>query len=236
MSDFKDPRDRRFIASAGFIGLIVIAGIIVVILRLVGGDTGEGDAGTGPSPSQPSSGADSTSACGLPEGDQAIPTAAPTTKWYFKGKLAVPSSPDFGPAKGADENSVATCFGHNPSGALFAAATIAAETSSFSSVAEEAIRAHIAPGDLRDALIRTLDPAPGPLAQIVGFKFEDHTRDRGTVTLATRVVDGPNAGAIGATPMTLVWVNGDWQQQLQPSATTVVITSLDGFIAWSGIS
>lgn len=237
MSDTKNPRDGLLIASAALIGLIVVAGIIVVILRLAGGGDDDGPDVTSGSPTaSPSKAAGSSSACGLPDGGQDVPTVAPDAKWYFKGKIAVPRSATEGPAEGAADTEIARCFAHSPTGALFAAATIAAETSSFSPVAKDAILAHVVAGELRDEAVQAIDPAPGPLTQIVGFKFEDHTPDRSTVTLATRIVDGPNAGAIGATPMTLVWVDGDWKQELQASATTVVITSLDGFVPWSGIS
>lgn len=235
MTDTQEPRDNRFIAAAALIGLIVVAGLAVVVLRLVSGGSTSDDERTTPT-SEPSTSAGSSSACDLPDGSQDVPTTAPDTKWYFKAKIAVPKSPVFGPAEGAAEGSIARCFAHSPTGALFAAATIAAETSSFSPTAGDAILAHVVAGDLRDEMVRTLDPAPGPLTQIVGFKFEDSTRDRVTVTLATRIVDGPNAGAVGATPMTLVWVEGDWKQELNPSATTVVLTSLDGFVQWSGIA
>lgn len=237
MSDLTpQPKDRKLIASAILIGLIVVGGLFVVLLRLFGDDAKADDPTPGPSATSVPAG--SSSACGLADGSQELPSTAPDTKWYFKGKVAVPRSAEYGPAEGTGDASVARCFAHNPTGALFAAATIAAETSSFSPVAEKAVRAHIVPGELREELLSQLDPegGTGPLAQIVGFKFEDHTPDRTTLTLATRLVDGPNAGAIGATPMTMVWANGDWYQELQPSATTVVITSLDGFVPWSGIS
>jgi hypothetical protein len=237
MPDSQEPRDRKLIASAALIGLIVIAGLLVVIVRLAGGNDDNNDPTAQPTSSAtPSKSGGSSSACGLPDGSQDVPAAAPDAQWYFKAKIAVPKSAVFGPAEGASEGSVARCFAHSPTGALFAASTIAAETSSFSPVAKDAILAHIVAGELRDEMIQTLDPAPGPLTQIVGFKFEDHTPDRATITLATRIVDGPNAGAVGATPMTLVWVDGDWKQEIQPGAPTAVITSLDGFVQWSGIS
>ncbi|MCW2751646.1 MAG: hypothetical protein JWR83_2756, partial [Aeromicrobium sp.] len=92
------------------------------------------------------------------------------------------------------------------------------------------------PGPELEATVKEDLGTPGPISQIVGFRFEDYTRNRATVTLAARLTDGPNAGALGATPLTMVWRKGDWYLQLQTNSDPIVLTSLDGFVKWSGIS
>jgi len=239
MSDTQEPRDRRFIAAAALIGLILVAGLAVVALRLVGGgdDAPEAGGATTANPTaSPSKSAGSSSACGLPDGSQDIPTGAPDTKWYFFRKVAVPEAPDLGPGNEGTETAAASCFAHNPSGALFAAATLAGDIFPRDERTKAVLRERAVPGVDLDALLQEDLGTPGPVSQIVGFRFEDYTQDRTTITLAAQLTEGPNAGALGATPMTLVWRDGDWYLQLQASSESIVLNSLDGFAKWSGVS
>lgn len=217
--------DRRLMAAVILVTLILLAAIVVAIVR-----TGDGAR----DPAVSDSTAIKSSACGLPDGRQTPPTLAPATNWYFAGKIAAPKSRHFGPAIRKD--GLATCFARSPSGALFAAATIAAETSSNDAAAETAARARIVPGELLDKALRAPTTPTGVLTQIAGFKIEDYTPSRMTLTLATRISSGPNAGALGATPMTLVWRDGDWWWELQSTTSSIVLNSLDGFIEWSGVA
>ena len=232
MSDFKEPRDGRFIASAVFIGLIVIAGIIVVILRLVGG--GGEDKGTTAEPtSTTSKGSSTSSACGIPDGDQEIPTTAPATKWYFVARIAAPSNPQIGPAKRGER--LSTCFARSPIGATFAAATLVAETFEDDKPSEAAARARMVPNDALKAALANPGKDRFP-SQIVGFKTNDYTRDRASVTIASRLSAGPDAGALGALTMTMVWREGDWWWELQPTTSATAIATLEGFVPWSAVS
>lgn len=235
MSDLQQPRkDPKLIASAVLVGLIVVAGIVLVGIRAFGGD--DDPTPTSPSESTTTSSSGASSVCGLPDGDQTIPTDAPPTKWYFKGKVAAPASSTFGPAKGGGGDQIASCFARNPVGALFAGTSLAADIYPRDEHTKQALKLRSVPGQaLTDALKEDLG-APGPISQIVGFRFEDYTRDRATITLAARLTDGPNAGALGATPMTLAWRDGDWYLQLQSTGDSIVLTSLDGFVRWSAVS
>jgi len=235
MSDLEQARkDPKFIASAVLVALIVIAGIVLAGVYAFGGDDNDGTDGTpgGPSTTTVPKG-ESSSVCGLPDGDQTIPATAPTTDWYFKGKVAAPRSSELGPGKSDD---VASCFARNPSGALFAAATFAADIYPRDARTKRVLKLRAVPGTELDATLAEDLGAAGPISQIAGFRFEDYTKDRATITLAARLTDGPNAGALGATPMTLAWRNGDWYLQLQASSESIVLTSLDGFVKWSGVS
>lgn len=235
MSDLEQARkDPKFIASAVLVALIVIAGIVLVGVKAFGGDKNDaGGAPAGTSTSTVSPGG-SSSVCGLPNGDQAIPTVAPKTAWYIKGKVATPRSVEFGPAKGKAD--VASCFARNPEGALFAVATLAADIYPRDERTKRALELRAVPGLDLDATLKDDLGTPGPISQFAGFRFEDYTPDRATITLATRLTDGPNAGSLGATPLTVVWRNGDWYLQLQETSQSIVLSSLDGFVKWSGVS
>jgi hypothetical protein len=211
--------------------LILAAVLIALTVLVLVVRHSKGDSTDSPSTDHPR--ADS-SACGLADGAQTPPTSAPATQWYFVGKIAAPKSDRLGPAR--RQGGLATCFARSPAGALFAAATIAAETSADDAAAERAARARIVPGELLDKALAAPTTQSDVLTQIAGFKIEDYTRSRTTLTLATRISGGPNAGALGATPMTLVWRAGDWWWELQPNITSIVLTSLDGFTAWSGVA
>ena len=240
MSDFKEPRDRRFIASAVFIGLIVIAGIIVVILRLVG------DEDRGASPTDPTAPTSQTvgasSACGLPDGDQSLPTEAPQTKWDLNGTMAAPTSKTYGPAKEA--NRVHECFARNPAGALFAAATF--YTDGFGNK-DVNLRAYLdrwlANGPAKEQALKAVKPSekagdvPVPL-QIAAFRIDDYTATRTTVTIVMRVASGPDAGTLRAWPTTVAWEDGDWRVSSGSSSalTPTRVVSLDGYQTWSGVS
>ena len=235
MSDLEQARkDPKFIASAILVGLIVIAGIVLAGVYAFGGHD---DKGTPAEPRSTTSNgsATSSSVCGLSDGDQTISTTAPETDWYFKGKIAAPRSQVFGPDQDSGTDT-ASCFARSPVGALFAAATLAADIYPRDDSTKRALKLRAVPGPDLDATLNEDLGAPGPISQIAGFRFEDYTADRATITLAARLTDGPNAGALGATPMTLVWREGDWYLQLQATSDSIVLTSLDGFVKWSGVS
>lgn len=235
MSDTRPStkKDPKTVAAAVFVALIVLAGIALVGAKVLNGDDHAGKTGKPSGGSSSGHYASSSSFCGLPDGNQAIPTSAPKTDWYFKGNLATPRSAAFGPGKRGD---VASCFARSPAGALFAATTLATDIYPRDQRTKRALKLRAVPGPALEAALKEDLGAPGPISQIVGFRFEDYTRDRATVTLAARLTDGPDAGALGATPLTMVWRDGDWYIELQAAGTPIVLSSLDGFVKWSGIS
>lgn len=222
--------DRRLIVAVAVVALIVIAGFALILSRALGGSNEPATTGSGEPTNEGSS-----SVCGLPDGDQNVPTDAPPTSWYFIGKVAAPEAETIGPGRKSGAG-VRSCFAHNPAGALFAAATLAAEIYQRDDLTRASLEARSVPGpELDDALGSDLG-SPGPPSQIVGFRFDDYTSERATVTLATQITEGPNRGAIGATPMTLVWQDADWLLQLGQASEPLVLNSLEGFIKWSGVS
>ncbi|MBC7630546.1 hypothetical protein [Aeromicrobium sp.] len=230
MSDTKEPRDTRLVASAALLGLIVVAGIIVVVLRLSGGG-GDAGAGGNPEPSATQS-ADSSSVCGLPDSDQAVPSAAaPEATWELNGKMAQPRSPKYGP--GSLAGGVGSCFAHSPTGALFAAATYLVDASN-PSTSDASLRSRFTEGspEINDPD----DGSVAPTYQIAGYRFDDVTADRATVAVAVRVTEGPAAGGQVALTFTMMWEKDDWRivVPVDGELPSAGITSLAGFVPWAG--
>jgi len=247
MSDTQEPRDRRFIAAASLIGLILVAGVAVVVLRLVGGgdDAPEAGGATTANPTaSPSKSAGSSSACGLPDGSQAIPDAAPETDWDLQGKMAAPASKVYGPAN--DEQGVHSCFARNPAGALFASVRFYSDAFALGdSLGVGFVERWYVDGPSKEKALSLVqadqggssDRSPVP-QQVAGFRIDSYTPDRVTTTLVTRESDGPTAGELRAFPVTVVWTDGDWKVDIDSSSlsTPTRIASLSGFIGWSGVS
>lgn len=233
MSNYENLRkDPKFIASAILVGLIVIAGIVLATLYAFGGTDDRTSEPTDPAASNPK-GAATSSACGLPNGNQDIPITAPTTEWYFLGKIAAPKSPSLGPAQ--KEGGVETCFAHSPSGAVFAAGSMAAQLYSGNNPTEQQARALIMPGPLLEATLAEPSSTSDGLAQVAGFRVESYTPARATVSLAVQLTTGPNVGGLGASPVTLVWSDGDWKWELTNSSGPVSLSNLSGYTEWSAI-
>lgn len=239
MSDSKNPRDGRFVASAAFIGLIVVAGIIVVILRLAGGggdDGPKGDDGTNANPTaSPSKPAGSSSTCGLPDGETTMLTNAPDATWKIVGTTAVPSDKLTGP--GSFTAGVPRCFSRSPSGALFAASWLTALLNEPKYATPELVRARLVPSPELDAMLAEDSGEVTKIpAQIAGFRVEDYSPDRATISIVTRLSDGPNAGALLQVVMTMVWRDGDWLWSMGAGGPQGnAVTSLAGFVPWSGV-
>jgi hypothetical protein len=231
--NFSNRKDPKFLAATVLLGLVLVAGIVLIGVRLANGNNDNA------SPPHPTATATdktpgSTSACGLPDGDQSVPTEAPRTKWSFIGMVAAPRAPKIGPAKITD--ALSTCFARSPEGALFAAATLLAETYPDDKAAEDAARARMVPNDALEVALATPSKTDRFPSQIVGYKFVDYTANRASLTLASRLSAGPQAGGIGALTMTMVWRKGDWWWELQASTSATAIATLDGFVKWSAVS
>ena len=233
MSDVEQARkDPKFSASAVLVGLIVIAGIVLAGVYALGG--ADDTKGTGPEPTATAS-QGSSSACGLPDGAQSMPAAAPEAQWNLAGKAATPSSRSFGPAK--VESGLHTCFAHNPSGAVFAAANYYADTTN-PKISEALISSRLfEDANAGKAGAGATDDTDGPVYQISGFRVEDATRDRTTVALVVKSPDGPTAGQQAAITFTLGWQDGDWKIVVPASGQppTTAIATLAGYTAWSGV-
>ncbi|MDQ3157297.1 MAG: hypothetical protein M3Q98_11310, partial [Actinomycetota bacterium] len=207
----QEPKDAKLLVAAALVGIVLLAGIAMVGVRAFSND--DKSAPTQPRATSTAGTAHSSSTCGLPDGSQSVPTEAPPTKWYFIGPIAAPKSRQIGP--GTKTGGLSTCFTRSPAGSLFAAATLIAETFPDDDGAKAAARARMVPNAaLEDALAEPSKPNRFP-SQIVGYKFVDYTPDRVSLTIASRLTAGPQAGGIGALTMTMVWRQGDWWWELQ---------------------
>ncbi|MBU2698559.1 hypothetical protein [Pimelobacter sp. 30-1] len=182
----------------------VVALVALVAFLLIGTGGDDPDAGPTPSPSG-SSGATSSSTCGLPDGDQTVPTAAPAdVTWEVVNGIALPRSAAFGPGEVSSGGKDRSCFAHSPMGAVFFALNGSAKYGKDQSGVE-----------------------------IAGFRMTDYTTNRATLDIAIRVTEGPGSGRLGSAPVVIVWSNGDWS--LDPGSESVVpiaLADLTGFVAF----
>jgi hypothetical protein len=234
MSDLTpQTRDRKFIASAALIGLIIVAGIFVVVLRLFSDNETE----TTPSPEPTSSAQAPSSSCGLADGSQTIPRTAPKTEWYLNGTLVTPKNATFGPGK--DVAGIHSCFSRSSLGALFAAANAAADIANPKVDKRQFLETRAARTAgyeaALDALDDTSDSDTGGV-QFAGFRVDAASAASATVQLVVSPTEGPSAGSFIAITYNLQWTDGDWLVVVPEDGVPVssVVTSLSGYIEWSG--
>lgn len=261
----KNEKDKSAFGP-GFVASCIVVGAVLVcgVLLLVGGvtsdrsDAASSSGTTSPAPARGSeekpvstppsssgvtkpvtgSGQATTNGCGLPDGDQALPTKAPAVdSWEISRRVVVPRSTAFGPAK-TDTDGFRRCFAHSPTGAVFAAYNVVAALADQRQAIPTALKLMV-PGPNADALIRELrteEPsADSPVTQVAGFRLLDAGRDRATVLLAL-----PVQTEYMSLTLTLVWHAGDWR--VQPPAPGEPVGApfsqhrdLDDFVAWSGV-
>ncbi len=153
-------RQRGFVAAAGFVGVIALAGLIVASAHLLGGGrvaprAHARSAAVPPSAAPVASapvGSRSAACPSLPSGGQAVPTGTPVgTRWLLVGDMAEPSAPStVGPERRVD--GFWECYAHSPLGALYAAENVIA---AFSAQPQSTVIAALAvPGHARDVAVR----------------------------------------------------------------------------------
>jgi hypothetical protein len=244
-NDEKNPwAQPSFIIAAAVVGLLIVLGLI---LAFTGGTESDSPADNGAvAPAAPAEQSRNTSVCGLAPGDQTIPKDPPRAKWNLVGTLAVPRSPKrFGP--GLLRANVPSCFAHSPTGALFAMVNLDGALSVVSRrSAEDQVRvlrqiAAASPG--RDAAIdsaRRNGPArdSAARAQVAGFSLVRYEPASAVVDLAFRT-ERPGATGYFHLSSTLRWEHGDWKlvfsQAGEPFDSTQQISSLGGYVPWSGV-
>ncbi|MGW6200232.1 hypothetical protein ACWF0M_29095 [Kribbella sp. NPDC055110] len=265
-SEDKSPYGPGFIASCVVVGAVLVCGIAMIVTgggssRSAAGSTSTAPAAIEGAASDGQDGADSAtqpvgaaqpdgvatpapgtgrgaSSCGLRDGDQGVPSKAPTVDgWDVSRKVVVPRSAAFGPAK-TDADGFRRCFAHSPTGALYAAYnTVAALADQGQAI--PTVKKLMIPGASTDALIEELrrqPPSTGSAAsQVAGFRILDADHDRATIMLALPV----ESEYMSAT-FTLVWQAGDWKvRPPQPGnpvgAPFSQLRNLNDFVAWSGV-
>lgn len=219
--------------------VLVVIAVAAIVLALLG-PAPDDQASPRPAParSSPASPAPDASAstCGLPAGDQAVPSVAPvSTDWELVGSIAAPTAPQsIGP--GVVNDGLRSCFARSPLGALYAAVSFVASTSE-PRLREPAVRELTATGPGRDRaidLVEGADPGPaGSGVQVAGFTFLNWNPDSATVDLATNVESTPVH-----LPVPLRWQDGDWKIDLPADgdiyANIAPLPNLTGYAPWSG--
>jgi len=227
---------RGFIAAAIVIGVILLAGVIVLVTSL----TAPHDPVAKPtfSPSGPVASGDDKSVCGLPGFEtESNLTAASDTKWELVGTVAAPTDPKVGPGK-IDSDGFRSCYAHTPEGALFAAVNYVALASDSRNIPK--LPDLIAPGKGKDAALAQSTDAPTPSTtrlQVAGFKINSYNGSDATVDVVWAVTSQGNA--LVSFPTVLRWTGGDWKIVLnddgQPPYGGSQLQSLGGYSPWAGV-
>lgn len=180
------------------------------------------------------------SACGLPAGDQAVPTTAPVATWEVFNEVAIPVAADLGP--GLTGNTMHTCYAHSPTGALYAAAGMVADQRAFDTRVMLKGRTVWAP-EVDAAVDRTTRAAEypitdGPVRQVAGYRFATVGPDLVVLDMALRTTGKSSAvGALTSTTVTLRWEGNDWLAVMLPTeriwTEPVVLADLTGYVPWS---
>lgn len=218
--------------STVFIAVVIVAAIVLAVTS-----TGGKGEQTNPSPDDsttPIQGS-SDSSCGLPAGDQSVPTiAGPDVNWGLVGKVAAPSEPkSIGPGV-TSKNGVRSCYAHSPSGALFAAVNMYAQGSS-PELARASFEQNVLKSAGRDVVLADWKDPDGLASsvQVAGFAFIEYTASRTVVDIVVT-----QDGNIVSFVTELQWSEGDWkfvlQDNGQPSVPPKPLPGLTGYVAWSG--
>ncbi|MGO3358745.1 MAG: hypothetical protein ACTILK_07095 [Bifidobacterium crudilactis] len=185
------------------------------------------------------------SVCGLPEyGSEVSLTTAPTVdEWRYENQTLwpYPYAKAFGPGV-VKSNGMRSCFSHNPQGALFAAANIAAMTTdqNLMNSPDNAISL-FGKGSQYDRLaakIRELGSFPvGSAADSrgtpAGFRMLDYTATEATVDLGFVGTSSGQSVNISIV-YHLVWSDGDWKLRSEKDIpiTSAVVPSFTGYVEW----
>ncbi len=178
------------------------------------------------------------SACGLrAEADSGTLTRAPDARWDLVGTVAAPSVEDQGP--GEDDDGLRTCYARTPTGALLAAANVAAMGSN-ATLVERMTAEMTAAGPGREAALERIADEGAPAVpsvvryQIRGFRLLDYSGTEASVDLAL----GVEGGLTGSFVLDLRWEEGDWKVVLTDDgglgSLPAPVPDLTGYTLWSG--
>jgi hypothetical protein len=175
-------------------------------------------------------------ACPATAESSAIPAAPPADlQWKNINSFVVPTSATYGPFRAS--GAVWQCYPHNPMGAVMVAYDI--EAGLGSPQWDAWAKQDAEPGQGQQAFIAASKsqayqaPAPGEIAQAVGFEVISYTPQQATVEA---LADGGEN--YFANELTVTWYSGDWKMVLTPDGSTgptpQFVTSTDGFTLWGG--
>ncbi|MGH3352285.1 MAG: hypothetical protein ACRDPS_16575 [Nocardioides sp.] len=224
MSDESDNREGWtgmgiwWMSSAALIAAVVIG--LAIVLFLPGNDTnttGNPTPSTDPTtpPSSSASSSPTSSAgtgweaagCNPSTGSDGVPGTAPDATWDPVGGSSVPVSTTYGPTQ--INGAVRQCFEHSPTGALFAAATIAAAIGADPTQTAAVARAQLVPGPGRDQVIQDAENASSSDAfaqTVAAYRFTSCSPDRCNLDMVFTV----NGGQLARTALSAVWSGSDW--------------------------
>ncbi|MEJ5913775.1 hypothetical protein [Pseudokineococcus sp. 1T1Z-3] len=232
-------RRPGFVVSAVVLALFALLAVVLFVLP----PSDEGAAAPQPSPSpspsipaEPEEDAEPVageSVCGLSPGSPGVPVEAPAAEWQLVGTTAVPTDPEgAGPGTITDDG-FASCFSHDPTGALFASINWWAQ--SFNGRSRQVYEELTAMTPERDAaLAGDISESAQGVGQIAGYRFVRADEDQVLVELAVRTPDG----AYASLPTPMRWEDGDWKYVIPSNFDPGVsaLPNLTGFTPWSGIA
>lgn len=261
-SPFSQP---GFIASALFVGFIVILAVVIGVTGPGGSSQSASSAspsgaargqlpdltvtitpsqvpGSSGSPASP--GANANGCPAISDGSQSVPAAPPAgVNWQIYNTLALPFSTAAGPF--VIKGDIARCYQHSPTGALIALAQIDVRyfvARDWQGVTQQQVVQNA--GEQVYYQSRTNDelanghrraPGAGELSQLTGFKFVSYDSNSAVIEIARK----SNTGDVTATLHTMVWSGGDWLLQLQPdgsdTATSPMSVNLTDVVMWGGV-
>lgn len=177
----------------------------------------------------------------LPDSGHTTLSAPPgDITWDVAAGALAPASPSAGPAR--EDAGVASCFAHDPEGALLACVRLQLEIAEATATTWPAAAGALAPGPVSDAIrsevarvLSQADPASGagtPPAAIAGFDLLSYSPAQAVVDLVFRT----QAGALYAAGVSLGWTAGDWHLiPVGPNTLTspqTAVANLLGYVAW----
>lgn len=225
--------------STILIVVVVVAAIVLAVTSAgSGGDPNAAPSSTGtvPPPDR------SDSSCGLPAGDQSVPTTtAPESTWELVGRIAAPIDEAYGPGV-IEPDGLRSCYAHSPIGALYAVANLYVQ-GSMPDLAVRNIEEHVVPGVGQEVALEQIKVAvaegsiggPGDVSvQFAGFQFLSYGPESATIDIAAR----NSAGGMISFVTEVKWSDGDWklvvQDNGQPAVPMRQLPSLVGYLPWSG--
>lgn len=231
------PSRRRgrgwLIASLAVVGVVAVAGVIVMVAALNRPST---EPTSAPVPSSTSSATvtrTTQGACGPVAYEKTNTlTGAPRTTWEPWGATVLAGSDAAGP-KQKNDHGIRSCYARTAEGALYAVVN-ATSYCTDSRYLAEATEQVVAKGPGRDAAVaaaRDARPCP-PFANLIqGFRVSAYDGNTATIYLAAEV-----SGQLGAAPQQVTWEDGDWKIVVADDGTNplagTALPSLSGYTVW----